>query len=66
MEVMGGRCAEAGDVGSRVGAGTLDEVGGPPPLMEGWWAAKAVVAILVRILCMLAGGHCEEFVSQGK
>ena len=53
----GGRSVEAGGVGSRVGAGTLVEVGSPPPLMEGRWNAKEFVVILSRILCMLAGGQ---------
>ena len=66
MEVMGGRSVEVGDVGSEVGAGTLVEVGSPPPLMEGRWNAKEFVVILSRILCMLAGGHCEGSVSLGK
>ncbi len=65
MEVMGGRSVEAGGVVSRVGAGTLVEVGSPPPLMEGRWSAKEFVVILSGILCMMAGGHCEGSFSLG-
>ena len=57
MEVIGGKSVGASGVVSRVGSGTLVEVGSPPPDMEGRWSVGELVVVPPRSLCMLAGGQ---------